>query len=726
MKNPFSNIKGFFGSLRSKYIEIILAVGLFIILDTGVLIINFYTSYQIAGDAHAIQLASRMGTLTQVFLQQLYAVRDDAENPAADHFATIDIFAKSYKMFDETLDSFIYGGKLIGEGQGQDALLEDTAYRDAAATLLKEAEVIWKVYRVKLKPIVYAYFEDAEREDIIEEASEAIAYARLHNEKLLEIMEQFASAVEGVAQSKAQRLRLIQSVGISLAIINFFLILFHFLRRLGKSDALVAQSKKETENILENVNEGLFLIDKNYIIGSQHSDSLHTLFNQTSFENTDFLELLRPLVTERTLAMLKDYTDILFSPRVEESLVTDLNPLNRVELHLATENAQFDIRYFSFQFSRVYEKTTFRQLLVTVRDITEQVELEEQLKAANAKAAREVDMLLSIMHVDDASLSEYLTDTRHGLRSVNNILKNPAEGSTQLKAKIETILRIIHKLKGDSAAVGIAFLEEKFHGYEDTLAALRKTPELTGERFLPLVIQLNQLLNDFNTICSLYDKISQHHPDDQAPGRPTMTRFPSATPPATPPMPQLHAQLTRLTRRIAAHYQKEAALNLDRFDVSGLRDDLQATIKDITVQCLRNAVAHGLESPQEREALGKPRQGEISAAITREGPSLRLSIRDDGRGIDLALIRDKAIASGLATKEQVARWAPPRLLSIIFHPGFSTSEKPDRHAGRGVGLDIIKNRLEDMGGRVKICYRQGRYTEFVFLLGNERPLARTA
>lgn len=80
---------------------------------------------------------------------------------------------------------------------------------------------------------------------------------------------------------------------------------------------------------------------------------------------------------------MEEYTDILFSPRVNETLIKDLNPLDQVEINLTTdETAVFDIRYFSFQFSRVYEKKGFDTLLVTVKDITEQVRLAEQLKEA--------------------------------------------------------------------------------------------------------------------------------------------------------------------------------------------------------------------------------------------------------------------------------------------------------------------------------------------------------
>ncbi len=163
-----------FGFLSGKYIEIILAVGLFIILDTGVLIINFYTSYQISSDAHAIQIANRQTILSQNLFHELYQVRDDAASPDANYLKTIDALADTYKTFDETMDAFMYGGELIGAGQGTDLLLKDEAYRKANEKTLKEAEELWKQYRIHVKDVAYAFFNDLNREDVVRESNEAI------------------------------------------------------------------------------------------------------------------------------------------------------------------------------------------------------------------------------------------------------------------------------------------------------------------------------------------------------------------------------------------------------------------------------------------------------------------------------------------------------------------------------------------------------------------------
>jgi len=709
------------GIFRSKYIEIILAVGLFILLDSGVLILNFYTSYQIANDAHAIQLASRMGTLSQSLLHELYQVQQDANNQDANYSESIDIFAKSYRLFDETLDAFIYGGDLIGVGQGQDALLKDTAYRDTSARVLKEAEEIWKVYRIKLKPIVYAYFNDPGREKILEATTIAIDYTRQQNDKLLELMESFATAVEGVAIRKAERLRTIQSIGIGLAVINFFLILFHFLKRLSKSDALVEKSRKETKDILENVNEGLFLLDKDYIIGSQHSKSLHAFFKDDNLAGQNFIDLLRPLVTEKTLDTVEDYTEILFSPRVNESLVSNLNPLKQVEINLATDATGFDIRHFSFQFSRVYDTKGFNNLLVTVKDISEQVKLSEQLKAANEKASKEIDMLLAIIHVENNMLTDFIRMTEDGLNNVNNILKKPAKTTDSLKNKLEMIFRIAHKLKGDSTMLGLEFVEEKFHSLEAAIVVLKEKQALTGEDFLPLVVQLNQLMSDFTIIRNLQKKMNAIDLSNMQ-LEPVLPVVGASLDIAADSAPETlwKSQLNALVKRVVTDYGKQAVLDMSDFDATLLSEEQIEPVRDIIVQSLRNAIAHGIETPESRENAGKPSEGNLKVKLTQNGSSLQLTIRDDGGGIDIEKIKSTALAKRLATESQLSTCQSASLLSLIFRQGFTTAQEGGLHAGRGVGMDLIKSRLGSLNGQFKVKFKAGRFTEFQFSFERER------
>jgi len=694
----------------TKYIEIILAVGLFIILDTGVLILNFYTSYQIANDAHAIQVANRQTILSQNLFHQLYQVRDDAAAGDPNYLKTIDALADTYKTFDETMDAFNYGGELIGTGQGTDTLLKDEAYRKANEATLKEADELWKQYRIPVKHVVYAFFSDLSREEVVAESNDAIKFARTNNQKFNDLLNDVAHSMEDVARKKAEQLRIIQTVGISLAVLNFFLILFHFLRKLRQSDALVDKARRETTDILANVNEGLFLLDKEFVIGSQHSDSLRDLFRQEHFSGRHFFDLLKPLITEKTLGIAKDYLDILFSKTVSPSLIEKLNPLNEVQISLANEGGDFTVRFLSFEFARVIENGSLEFLLVTVSDVTEKVQLREQLKKAEEKAIQDMGMLLQVIHLDGALLQDYLGTVHAALVSVNSLLKQPAKTQPHFMEKLLRISRIIHTIKGECAALDLSFIETKLHDYENVLEPLKQSKKLSGSDFIPLAVRLNQLMSDVHTIKTLILKTNK---ETTAAPQKAAGNFQSLT-----TLENWKPQFETLVSQVAKDHNKAVKLLVEGQGLSRVAPGLKDAIRNIIIQCLRNAVVHGLEPPSQRSAAGKNMTGNVRVSVEQEEGALILKIRDDGKGIDLDAIRAKAIEKELYTPAQLEKLQPNHLVKLIFHPGFSTftpiDGAVDHHAGRGVGLDAVKEIIDEHNGKVGVSYRAGEYTEFRF------------
>jgi chemosensory pili system protein ChpA (sensor histidine kinase/response regulator) len=129
---------------------------------------------------------------------------------------------------------------------------------------------------------------------------------------------------------------------------------------------------------------------------------------------------------------------------------------------------------------------------------------------------------------------------------------------------------------------------------------------------------------------------------------------------------------------------------------------------------LRNCVAHGIETPEQREAAGKDRTGSITVTITQEGNEVGVDVRDDGTGLDLARIRQRAVERGLIGADAEAGEA--ELSQLVFMPGFSTAHSVTELAGRGVGLDVVRAEVNAMGGRVQTASVPGQGTSFRLLL----------
>ncbi|MGZ4197867.1 MAG: chemotaxis protein CheW [Solirubrobacteraceae bacterium] len=157
----------------------------------------------------------------------------------------------------------------------------------------------------------------------------------------------------------------------------------------------------------------------------------------------------------------------------------------------------------------------------------------------------------------------------------------------------------------------------------------------------------------------------------------------------------------RLVRDLASKTGKEVRLELVGSDTELDRTVVDA-IGDPLVHLVRNAVDHGLESPEQREASGKPRHGTISLVASQAGGSVIIEVRDDGRGIDPAAIGRKAASLGLIDAQAAADIDLRTAVELLFAPGFSTSEITSDISGRGVGMDAVRAKIRQLGGEVLI------------------------
>jgi two-component system, chemotaxis family, sensor kinase CheA len=177
------------------------------------------------------------------------------------------------------------------------------------------------------------------------------------------------------------------------------------------------------------------------------------------------------------------------------------------------------------------------------------------------------------------------------------------------------------------------------------------------------------------------------------------------------PVDQLFRRFPRMVRDVARQCGREVELS-----VSGQDTDLDKGILDAIAEPLthlvRNAISHGIESPEERRKLGKPAQGVVRLNAHHQGNQVIVEISDDGRGIDPNKIRAKAIDLGLTTPEEAARLTENETLDFIFRPGFSTAEQVTEVSGRGVGMDVVQSVLHRLKASISVENRPGHGATF--------------
>ena len=173
------------------------------------------------------------------------------------------------------------------------------------------------------------------------------------------------------------------------------------------------------------------------------------------------------------------------------------------------------------------------------------------------------------------------------------------------------------------------------------------------------------------------------------------------------PIKKVFGRFPRVVRDLARSLKKEVSLEMQG-EETDLDKNLVEALADPLVHLVRNAVDHGIESPEERIKAGKPRLGTVVLSAEQEGDHIALTIQDDGKGMDPDVLRKAAVSKGLMDEEAAARLEDRDCYNLIFAPGFSTKAEISDVSGRGVGMDVVKTRIEQLNGTVVIDSALGR------------------
>jgi two-component system chemotaxis sensor kinase CheA len=170
-------------------------------------------------------------------------------------------------------------------------------------------------------------------------------------------------------------------------------------------------------------------------------------------------------------------------------------------------------------------------------------------------------------------------------------------------------------------------------------------------------------------------------------------------------------KLPRIVRDLSAELGKDIELEMHGADTELDRQVLER-IKDPLTHMVRNSADHGLESIDARIAAGKPEKGTIRLSAYHEGGHIIIGVADDGRGLDTERIKAKALACGLASQAELEKMSEPQIQKFIFTPGFSTAAKVTSVSGRGVGMDVVRNNIDQIGGSIDVQSVRGQGLTF--------------
>ena len=560
---------------------------------------------------------------------------------------------------------------------------------------INEAKVLWAPYRQSISKLL----EQSDPQDAL--LASTLTYAAAKNLKLLKLMNDLTVGLENVATHQAQVLRYVQTVGILLAVINFFIIVIHFIGQLRRGDNDLEHSRKETTQILETVNEGLFLLDKDLQLGSQRSAKLSEMFGGKNIDRIHFSDLIGDLVKPKVLETAERFVNLLFRKNIKDNLIKDLNPLEEVELNIPDQSGGYNTRYLSFDFSRAVTTDDTIMILVTVNDITKSMLLAKALESAKEKNEQQMETLSSILHTEPETLQRFINDALKSFNKINKILKTQGKSDGYMRRKLQDIFVEVHKFKGEASALELDNFAVIASDFEEDISKAQNKKKLNGNDFLGLAVDLEDLLSYTESVREISLKLARFailHSQSSEIGADKNRSW---------------EHLHTLSENVAEREGKQVELVLTGFKEIMLDEKKQHFIDDMSIQLIRNAIVHSIEKPEDRKLNGKRETGRLDLRLCQmPSGQLELHMHDDGQGIDYEKIRLQAQSLEKWQNEDLANWPHKKLLALIFEPGFSTAEQLSEDAGRGVGMDVIRSEVKKQQGRIKVASRAGVHCHF--------------
>ncbi len=462
-------------------------------------------------------------------------------------------------------------------------------------------------------------------------------------------------------------------------------------------------AKKETDNFLENVDEGLFLLNDSLYMGSQYSKALEKIFQTKRIAGRNFLKFMKGSLSADDLETLENFLVLLLDKEYDEAVLFDLNPLQKINIYFDKEDVE---KTLTFNFKRIYNRRKdIKELMVIVKDITKQVKLEKKLKESEAQTKKQTEWVMSIMRVEPSMMREFIDGLKSEFETVDEYFIMVRRDKKYMEFT-DKLYRSIHLVKGNAAILNLSFFADELHSFEDEISSVREKEKIDS-------IDINHLYNDYLglkegivNIDKLLSRMSKLHSQIR-----TTRSYENE---------MLIKSMQNYVKQISADAGKLIKLDLKKFNANIIPYKYRLLVREVLIQLIRNSVAHGIETERERMERGKPQKGTVAISCYEENNNFWLELKDDGRGIDIAKLAEKIKMSKKWDENKISAMSEKEVAQMIFESGISTGDTVTRISGRGIGLDAVKTKIEKYNGQIDLDYRDGEFCRFIVKLPIEK------
>lgn len=452
--------------------------------------------------------------------------------------------------------------------------------------------------------------------------------------------------------------------------------------------------------VFKNIHQGIFLLDRGFKISKFHSKAMETIFGVEKIAGENFSNFMRPLIIPRDLEALEMFMRHLFNEDMDEDVVNQLNPIEQVKIYNEI-NGVVATKYIRVNFTRIWRKDRIINVMVTVSDETESVLLQKHLEEAEKQKKQETEQVLSILRIDPSLIRGFLYNAKKTLKSISERYEN--DKNSNLKELLDFTFQTVHSLKTNALVIGLEIMTDKFHSIEETLEKL-KAKDVSGKDFLTVLYEIDDADKMMDDMTSMLRKVADVYRKHPSGGHVASNII-------------FVDSLERSVKTLSEKNNKPVDFLFKNESNLVLPSDQVDTFKDIFLQLIKNSISHGIEEKETRLKAGKPIRGSITVDLDIPKKNiLQIAYKDDGNGLHIESIKDKAVKKGLITEYEAGKLTPKKAEKLIFESGFSTAETVDEQSGRGQGMSLVKRLLDEMKAKYTLDYDSGQYFKMVITL----------
>lgn len=462
-------------------------------------------------------------------------------------------------------------------------------------------------------------------------------------------------------------------------------------------------------DLLNNMKQAVFSVSKEHQIVLPVSKFANELF-KTPIDGRNIFDLVYKDLDRKSedFSKIQSTFSLIFN---EEELQWVLLE-NQLPTKL-TMNIENNLRTLKISYHPLWNnQRTLEKLMYVIEDITDVLELEKKVEVEKAQSARNIQLLQEMGH--------------HGLTEIKNFFQDSFQLLTEIDNNLDNFnltRRNLHTLKGNARSLGLLGISGTIHQIESE----------TSENFRKYLPRAKAALNEYFQLAKNIFKLEQEHSSDPETVEIYLMNFTrlrnlfeeSRTRLPFPefktmllafdqlfdiPVKSTLAKNSPMIREISAHLGKQVEFKIQGDDIS-LNRKKSDLLNNAAGHILRNALDHAIETPETRKAQGKPEKGSIAIECRQENNHFIIKFKDDGKGIDSTWLAQQAVSRGLISPETALNLTPDQKLNLIFISGFSTHEITTEISGRGVGMDAVRDAVNQLGGNIQISSRVGEGTE---------------